>query len=160
VDAIALALAVVALVTALMTLGWVLRSGGNGPDMSPSAARSIDLERHLLAQGQRLQLVEHDVDALRAGQVGAARPVSNAIRGTGSAITHVGLVRFDAFDDTGGGQSFVLALIDDDGDGVILTSLHSRTTTRLFVKDVRGGVADAPLSGEEERALGEAGLVG
>ena len=51
-----------------------------------------------------------------------------------------------------------LTLPDEDGDGIVLTSLHSRPTTRVYVKAVRRGVADAPLSGEEERALRDAGV--
>ena len=159
-EGVALLAAAIALALGAVALVLVLRVDRRSTDISPGAARSADIERRLAAQGRRLELVEHEVDALRTGQPAEARPVSNAIRRTGSAISHVGLVRFDAFEDTGGGQSFALALIDDDGDGVILTSLHSRQTTRVFVKDIRGGVADAPLSGEEERALREAGLVG
>jgi hypothetical protein len=159
-EGIAVLAAVVALVLAIaaMTMAW--RSERRSVEVSPNAARTADLERRLLQMGQRLELLENDVDARRGSAGPDARPVANAIRGTGSAVTHIGLVRFDAFADTGGGQSFALALIDDDGDGVILTSLHSRQTTRVFVKDIRGGVADAPLSAEEEAALREAGLVG
>ena len=73
-------------------------------------------------------------------------------------MSHLGLVRFDAFEDAGGAQSFALALIDDDGDGVVLTSLHSRQSTRLYIKAVRRGVADSPLSAEEVRAMGIAGI--
>jgi hypothetical protein len=151
--------AVVALVVAVLAIALVLRGERRSTEVSPGAARIADLERRLVQQGQRLELLERDVDAQRGGVEVEARPLSNAIRRTGSAISHLGLVRFDAFEDTGGGQSFALALVDDDGDGVILTSLHSRQTTRVFVKDIRGGIADVPLSGEEERALREAGLI-
>jgi hypothetical protein len=151
--------AVVALVVAVLAIVLVLRGERRSTEVSPGAARIVDLERRLVQQGQRLELLERDFDAQRGGVEVEARPLSNAIRRTGSAISHLGLVRFDAFEDTGGGQSFALALVDDDGDGVILTSLHSRQTTRVFVKDIRGGIADVPLSGEEERALREAGLI-
>jgi hypothetical protein len=159
-EGVALGLAIAALVVAVVAMVLVVRSARRGGEMTPSAARTVDLERRVQQQGRRLELLEHEVDALRRGDLTEARPVANAIRRTGSAISHLGLVRFDAFEDAGGGQSFALALIDDDGDGVILTSLHSRQTTRVFVKDIRGGVADAPLSDEEARALQDAGLVG
>lgn len=153
-------LAVVSLAVAVTAMILALRAGRDSTAVSPSAARTAELERRLSQMGQRLELLERDVDTRRYGETSVSRPVSDAIRRTGSAISHLGLVRFDAFEDTGGGQSFALALIDDEGDGVILTSLHSRQTTRVFVKDIRGGVADAPLSVEEEGALREAGLVG
>jgi Protein of unknown function (DUF4446) len=158
-EGVATLAALAALGVAVVAIVLALRAERRGGQLTPSAARVIDLERRLTQTAQRLELLEKDVDAQRSDTPGEARPVANAIRRTGSAISHVGLARFDAFEDTGGGQSFALALIDDEGDGVILTSLHSRQTTRVFIKDIRGGVADAPLSGEEERALREAGLV-
>lgn len=152
--------ALIAIVLAAVSIILVIRSERGASSGSPGASRVVDLERRVAQMGQRLELLEHDVDTQRGVGTSVDRPVANAIRRTGSAISHLGLVRFDAFDDTGGGQSFALALIDDDGDGIVLTSLHSRQTTRVFIKDVRGGIADAPLSGEEEHALREAGLFG
>ena len=70
------------------------------------------------------------------------------------AFQRLGVVRYNPFDDTGGNQSFVVALLDADGDGVLLTSLHSRQATRLYAKPVRGGRSDASLSAEEVEALG------
>lgn len=157
-EVIALLAAIVALALGVAALVLAMRSDHQGAERTPGTTRNVELERHLLQLAQRLEVLESDVDAQRRGDAVDARPVSNAIRRTGAAITHVGLVRFDAFDDTGGGQSFALAMLDDDADGMVLTSLHSRPTTRLFIKRIRGGVADAPLSTEEEQALGEAGL--
>jgi hypothetical protein len=70
------------------------------------------------------------------------------------ALQRLGIVRYNPFEDTGGNQSFVLALLDADGDGVVLTSLHTRQATRLYAKPVRGGRSDASLSTEEVEALG------
>jgi Protein of unknown function (DUF4446) len=67
-----------------------------------------------------------------------------------------GLVRFNPFPDTGGNQSFVLALLDESDDGVIISSLHSRTGTRIYAKGVVGGKADTTLSAEEEEAIDDA----
>lgn len=51
----------------------------------------------------------------------------------------VGLVRYNPFSDTGGDQSFVLALLDGNDDGIVITSLHSRDQTRIFTKPVEKG---------------------
>ena len=67
-----------------------------------------------------------------------------------------GLVRFNPFEDTGGNQSFALALLDADGDGVIVSSLHSRGGTRVYAKAVAGGRSEAALSDEEARAASDA----
>ena len=69
------------------------------------------------------------------------------------AIQRVGLVRFNPFEDTGGNQSFALALTDAGGDGFVVSSLHSRTGTRVYAKAIAGGRADGALSTEETEAL-------
>jgi hypothetical protein len=144
-----------ALAVALAAVGLVWRSERRRLELAPGGNRTVELERHLVQLSHRLEVLESDVDAGHAGEPRAA--VEAVPRGT-AAISHIGLVRFDAFEDTGGAQSFALALVDDDGDGIVLTSLHSRPTTRVFIKTLRRGVADAPLSSEEEQALREAGI--
>jgi len=156
-EGIVVIVAVLALVIAAAAITLVLRSERRPTDVYPSGARSMELERHLAQVGQRLEVLEADVDAQR-GPGGEGRTVARAVPRDTAAISRIGLVRFDAFEDAGGAQSFALALVDDDGDGIVLTSLHSRPTTRVYVKAIRRGVADAPLSGEEEQALREAGI--
>jgi hypothetical protein len=70
-----------------------------------------------------------------------------------SAIQHVGVVRYNPFEDTGSNQSFVLAMLDARGDGFVLSSLHSRQATRMFLKPVSGGKADSAISDEEAEAI-------
>jgi hypothetical protein len=72
------------------------------------------------------------------------------------AFQRVGLVRFNPFEDTGGNQSFALALLDGHGNGVVLSSLHARTGTRVYAKTLTGGRAEATLSSEETEALNRA----
>jgi hypothetical protein len=68
----------------------------------------------------------------------------------------VGLIRFNPFPDTGGNQSFALALLDESDDGVVISSLHSRTGTRIYGKSVTGGKPDTSLSTEEQEAVDDA----
>ncbi len=71
-----------------------------------------------------------------------------------SHIQKVGLVRFNPFKDTGGDQSFILALIDAESTGVVISSLHTRTGTRWYAKGVvRGEGIEYALSEEEKKAL-------
>jgi hypothetical protein len=72
------------------------------------------------------------------------------------AIQRVGLVRFNPFEDTGGNQSFSLALTDAGGDGFVVSSLHARTGTRVYAKALVAGRADSALSAEEAEALRQA----
>jgi hypothetical protein len=69
------------------------------------------------------------------------------------AIQRVGLVRFNPFEDTGGNQSFAVALTDAGGNGIVVSSLHSRTGTRVYAKAIAEGRSDAALSAEETEAL-------
>jgi hypothetical protein len=71
----------------------------------------------------------------------------------GRSVQGVGFVRFNTFEDTGGNQSFTLALLDPAGDGVVLNSLHARNQTRLYAKAVRAGGAEGAFSDEEAEAI-------
>ena len=71
-------------------------------------------------------------------------------------IRHVGLVRFSPFHDTGGDQSFALALLDGSGDGVVITALHSRTDSRLYAKPIEHGTSAYALTPEEKEAMDRA----
>ncbi|GIV15536.1 MAG: hypothetical protein KatS3mg022_0971 [Armatimonadota bacterium] len=68
-------------------------------------------------------------------------------------VQHVGLVRYDAFEDVGGQQSFSLAMLDARQNGMILTSVYSRSDVRVYAKAIRQGQPSHPLSEEELQAL-------
>ncbi|MDE3112536.1 MAG: DUF4446 family protein [Chloroflexota bacterium] len=68
-------------------------------------------------------------------------------------IRNVGVVRFNPFADAGGDQSFAIALLDSEGSGIVLSSLHARTDTRVFAKPVQTGRSRYPLSDEEQDAI-------
>lgn len=68
-------------------------------------------------------------------------------------IRNVGVVRFNPFSDAGGDQSFAIALLDSEGSGLVLSSLHARTDTRVFAKPVQAGRSRYPLSDEEQDAI-------
>jgi hypothetical protein len=71
-----------------------------------------------------------------------------------TALRHVAVVRYDAFGDMGGHLSWSLALLDDGGDGVVLTSIHGRSDSRTYAKNVTGWSASQQLSPEEAEAIG------
>ena len=70
------------------------------------------------------------------------------------AISHIAVVRYDAFSDMGGRMSFSVAMLDDIGDGLVLTSINGRTETRTYAKGVKAGASEASLSPEEEQVVG------
>lgn len=72
---------------------------------------------------------------------------------TRRSLQHIGLVRFNPFEDTGSDQSFAIALLDDRRDGLVISSLHGRSNTRVFAKPVTDGTSSHNLSAEEAEAI-------
>lgn len=71
-------------------------------------------------------------------------------------VQKVGLVRFNPFKETGGEHSFSLALLNAKNTGVVLTGLHTRERTRLYIKAIKKGKSEHELSFEEKKALTKA----
>ena len=72
------------------------------------------------------------------------------------ALRHLGVVRYDAFGDMGGHLSWSLALLDDGGHGVVLTSIHGRSEARTYAKNIASWSCEQQLSPEEEEAIASA----
>ena|SRR5258708_7428930 len=77
-------------------------------------------------------------------------------KGELSHIQKLGFVRFNPFDETGGDNSFALALMDAKLNGVVVTGLHTREKTRMYAKSLSEGTSKYELSKEEKRAIAEA----
>jgi hypothetical protein len=108
-----------------------------------------DLEEILSHHLETVHEVARDLDELTARMA----VVESSAR---HHFAKQGLVRFNPFPDTGGNQSFALALLDESDDGYSVSSLHSRTGTRIYAKAVTGGKADTNLSAEEQDAIDQA----
>jgi hypothetical protein len=121
--------------------------------------RAVRAYRSLARGGSDASLADVlDLQVRRVEAVGARLEELNSLAGemegrTRTSIQHIGLVRFNPFDDTGSDQSFVIALLDDRRDGIVLSSLHGRANTRLFAKPVEGGESSHALSDEEAQAI-------
>jgi len=127
-------LSLLALLVALAALGVAVQT------RREAGGRSTNGDDHGLphdALGLR-----HEVAALRAEAEGA--------------LKHLAVVRYDAFTDTGGHLSWSLALLDDHGDGAVLTSIHGRNEGRTYAKAVSAWTCEQPLSPEEEQAVSHA----
>jgi len=72
------------------------------------------------------------------------------------SIQKVGIIRFNPFERGGGNQSFSLAILDQKDDGVVISSYHSKESTRLYAKPIRQGESKYPLTKEEEKAIKKA----
>jgi hypothetical protein len=104
--------------------------------------RSADLRRRVTALEDHRPAGDADLAALRTA--------------LGEALRHVAVVRYDAFGDLGGRLSFSAAVVDDRGDGLVISSIHARGESRTYAKGVVGGASDATLTPEEQQALAAA----
>jgi hypothetical protein len=150
------ALAAIAVVLALLALLVAWRASRRAARSSQGSAPSLTsiedpaLDQILSAQMQRLDALAKDVQGLGT----RTRGVEAAGR---QAFQRAGLVRFNPFrEDTGGNLSFALALLDADDNGIVVSSLHSRQATRLYLKAITAGHSDQALSEEETEALRQA----
>lgn len=144
-----LTLVVLALVGVIIWLAWRLRKtearyrtlveGTNGGNLEAMLADHMTQVREAA-----VRVVELDE---------LARRLERASR---SHLQHVGFLRFNPFRDAGGDQSFALALADQDGNGVTVSSLHSRDVTRVYGKPLAGWASPYPLTEEEEQAIQKA----
>jgi hypothetical protein len=145
-------LALLAVVLSVVAL--VVAARGRGARADEAVARLAPdpvIDQLLASQMQRLDRIGDEVMA----QGGRLRLIEAGAR---HMVQRVGIVRFNPFEETGGNQSFVVALLDGDSNGVLLTSLHARAGTRVYLRTVVGGRCDVPLSAEESEALRQAGV--
>ena len=120
---LALVLALLALASAVVALRRTASRGGTGVDALPE-----------------------DVHGLRQEVA--------ALRNEGSdALRHLAVVRYDAFGDMGGHLSWSVALLDDAGNGVVLTSIHGRSDARTYAKSISDWRCEQQLSPEELEAV-------
>jgi hypothetical protein len=107
----------------------------------------------LLAWGRRQAAARTGLEAVPEDVLGLRQEVAALRAEAAGALRHLSVVRYDAFGDMGGHLSWSLALADDGGDGVVLTSIHGRSDARTYAKTITGWSSDQQLSPEEEEAL-------
>jgi len=139
------------------------------PGSVPPVLADLELDRDALellalggaiAAGLALLLVLFALARVRALGKRVRRtsaPPREAVAGIDpTAIRHVAIVRYDAFGDMGGKLSFSAAMYDDNGDGLVISSINGRSETRSYAKALTNGRSDQRLSPEEEDAIDQA----
>ena len=149
-DALALAGCVVAVLALLLAVAAWTRLRAMRRDYA--VLQGADGETGSFVEAVARKTAEVDRLRGRIDQVSARLDRTSA--DVADAIRHVAVVRFDAFGDMGGRMSFAVALLDDAGDGLVVTSINGRAETRTYAKGVKAGASDQTLSPEEEQAIG------
>ena len=150
-EIVALAAAGVAVLSLGLALALVVRFGKlrRAYDALTGGDPGADFVESVTRQHREAEGLRADVRMLRDDLAAARADLSDALR-------HVAVVRYDAFGDMGGRLSFSAALLDDAGDGLVLTSINGRSETRTYAKGVKAGESDHSLSPEEQQAIGYA----
>jgi hypothetical protein len=123
--------------------------------LSRLMSRYLDLMRG--EEGRNLEQILEDSlsqSQATAAQVDHLNQVSKQLENAAKlSLQHLGVVRFDAFSDVGGQQSFAIALVDGHGNGVVISSLASRQATRTYAKPLQRWQTDYALTEEEKEAI-------
>lgn len=141
-------LALLALLVALIAIRNLRRLRAHyaalvsGSDVLSAEQRFAQVLERVAEQGTSSQVTGRRLTALEAAAPGA--------------LSRMGLIQFQAFEDVGGGQSSALALLDGTGSGVVITALHARVGTRIYVKRVIEGRGEGTLGAEESAAIAAA----
>lgn len=123
--------------------------------------RSIRTYKRLTrgAKGQNLDKVlqnfieKLDLDERKIDQI--SKDISKIDNLNKLNFQKMALIRFNPFEDTGGDQSFALAILDGENNGIVISSLHSRTSTRIYAKQISNGLALSHQFSKEEKEVVE-----
>ena len=144
-----IAIAAVAVGVAGLAVGWV--AWGRVRRLR-DAQRSLigggrkDLVEFVVALQTRIDDLHKAVDEVAAGLARVDRRID-------VALANSAIVRYDAYEDTGGHQSASLALLDSARTGIVVTAIQGRDYARLYMKELDRGRPSVPLSPEEQEAV-------
>jgi uncharacterized protein HemX len=126
--------------------------------------RRVRVAQKLLLAGGRTDIVDFAVslqariDDLHRAVDEIAGGLARVDRRVDETVANVAVIRYDAYEDTGGHQSASVALLDAARNGVVVTAIQGRDYARIYMKELDRGKASVPLSPEEleavERAMG------
>lgn len=111
-----------------------------------AGTKAKDLEEVLTA------LVKH-IQELKDGEKSINHHLNTVDKRLDSSIRRVQTVRFNPFEDAGSNQSFAISFLNDEGDGVIISSLYARDRMSIFAKPIEKGTSEFELSDEEKSVL-------
>ena len=150
-----LAIAAAGVTLALLALLVALVSIRNLRRLRADYAALLSGSEALTSEQRFAQVIERVAEQGISSQATGTRVTALEAAAPG-ALSRMGLIQFQAFEDVGGGQSSALALLDAAGSGVVITSLHARVGTRIYVKRVIEGRGEGTLGAEESAAIAAA----
>lgn len=114
-----------------------------------ASGHKLDLEQVLVSQNRSITKINKEILTLREDLADLSILNKNNIQ-------KVGFVRYNPFEDAGGNISFAIALLNDHGNGVVISSLHGREGTRMYAKSIKAKKSESKLTNEEIKAIDSA----
>ena len=103
-----------------------------------------------------IEKMENEITKLKKAKEIAENEISITNKKLKKSIRGLETVRFNPFRDQGGNQSFAIGLLNEEGDGVVLSSLYARERMSVFAKPIKNGKSEYELTAEEKDALKKA----
>jgi len=100
--------------------------------------------------------LENDIAVLKSAKEKTEKEIAEINKKLKKSIRGLETVRFNPFPDQGSNQSFAIGMLNEDGDGVVFSSLYSRERTSMFAKPIKNGKSEYELTKEEKGALKKA----
>ena len=145
------ALIILATLTLLasIVLGLSIRSLSNRIKQLTTGTNGRNLEDAIYQLMEDHEIFQNRIESVEQNNARLDREIKSSLRG-------VAVVRYNAFADVGGKQSFATAFISEDGNGVIVSSLYSRERMNVYAKPIVDFSSEYELTSEEMQALKEA----
>lgn len=114
-----------------------------------AGTKARNLEEMIVIVGKKINKIEETEATIE-------KHLSTIDNRLNKSIRKIETIRFNPFIDAGSNQSFAIALVNDEGDGVVMSSLYARDRMSVFAKPITKGKSDFELSSEEKEVLNKA----
>jgi hypothetical protein len=111
-----------------------------------AGTKAKNLEEVMVEIGKEMKILKNTQDKINEHLI-------NVDRRLGKSIRSIETMRFNPFEDSGSNQSFAISFLNDEGDGVVMSSLYARDRMSIFAKPIVNGKSDFDLSIEEKEVL-------
>ena len=101
-------------------------------------------------------ILEEDISKLKSAKEKTEKEIIEINKKLKKSIRGLETIRFNPFPDQGSNQSFAVGMVNEDGDGVVFSSLYSRERMSIFAKPIKGGKSEYELTIEEKKVLEKA----
>lgn len=159
VASIALAVAIFAVIISLGLLIWILRlkkkllvlqKSGDRETFLGAVNKYVEKMQNIASEQAKINKALVKDDQALQGQIDEIKEALTFV------VSRVATVRYDAFNNMGGQMSFSTAMLNDLGDGIVVTAINGRSETRTYIRNIKNQKCDVEISKEEVEAIKKA----